>query len=392
MKFRIYYLVIVGIFYITNGCRNDSQLLETEETIAIDIGSLEKKEFPGKLIELSKYLKLETNDDCAINYIDKIIIKDGIIYILDIRSKSVFAFNLEGKYLRKFYHYGRGPGEYTNLRDFEISNDGENIFMIDIYQNKLYQYTIDDVFLQELKLDFGTNSFAFIDENLFVFYQKNRPNAKSDKFFNNNIVFWNFEKQLPLNGYFPIKENRRMIGDYSLYRSKDQIFYCPFSTDKVYKISKEGISPYLSFNGSKLIKDELWEIESTREFIRELRKSKYYYRFRNFYKANDVITFALSQENHSYKIFYSISTGEIEYGIGVLSTNPNRIPGNIEIKGVYGDDFVTYFQPSAIMNNSNEIFPIFKNNSKLHKKLIQIAEKTNISDNPILVFFQVEMD
>ena len=80
------------------------------------------------------------------------------------------------------------------------------------------------------------------------------------------------------------------------------------------------------------------------------------------------------------------------YGCGFGIRNPEGIPGFLRIIGVYRDRFVSYFTPTGIMHKSYQIFPVYKNHPQFHQELIDIAEKTKITDNPVLIFFDIKIE
>ena len=66
---------------------------------------------------------LETREDCLIGRIESLQVFDERIYILDSRkAKSLFVFDMEGKFIQKIGSYGNGPGEYNEPLDFLTSS------------------------------------------------------------------------------------------------------------------------------------------------------------------------------------------------------------------------------------------------------------------------------
>jgi hypothetical protein len=389
-------LFIICCFLIVfiYGCKSEPGIIEEKGELTIDIGIVDKVEFPNNLIKEVTYLKLETNNECLIKQIDKIKFKNELIYIMDRLSKSIFVFNLEGKYIKKYYHYGKGPGEYFNLGDFDISRDGKFIYILDYTQYKICKYSLENNFIKEIKLDFGTSSFSCIDDKMLVFYQKNRLNQKKG-IFNNNIVYLDIEKNKPLIGYFPLTDYRMVIGNYAIYSSDDkydQLFYLPFSTSGVYKINKDGVIPFINFLGVNPIEEKIWAISNPKEFMHRILESNYHINFRDFYILDSIISFAFSQDKINYKIFYSLKTNKMIFGSGFLYSSPHRLPGRFNIIGTFKDDFVSYFFPLDIMKQSYDIFPFYKKHIELHEELIEVSKKTSIHDNPIIVFFQINIE
>ena len=68
--------------------------------------------FPSQLIESHRYIPLETNEHSLFGDIEKIIIRNGKIFISDNFKSSVFIFNINGKFENKINNAGNGPYEY----------------------------------------------------------------------------------------------------------------------------------------------------------------------------------------------------------------------------------------------------------------------------------------
>jgi len=85
---------------------------------------------------------LETNEDCLISKIDKIEIKNGNIFIKDDLAKSVYVFDLKGKYKGKVNAVGAGPGEYVTLSYMTVTDS--SIVVLDHDIGKQIEYRISD--------------------------------------------------------------------------------------------------------------------------------------------------------------------------------------------------------------------------------------------------------
>lgn len=78
--------------------------------------------------------------------------KDGNIYVLDkVKSKCVFLFDKEGKYLGKIGVYGKGRGEYPVIRDFTIEPKKGNVLVLGGYST-VYVYDKEGSFLESKTL------------------------------------------------------------------------------------------------------------------------------------------------------------------------------------------------------------------------------------------------
>jgi hypothetical protein len=157
----IYYILLSSCLLFS--CQKGKEHIQSgDEDIAIQhIKWKSQKDFDIKnLVESIQYIPLEDNAESIFASIDKLVIENNRIYILDISgTKSLFVFDMEGKFLHKIGTQGEGPGEYTNYINF------------DVFDNEVYVY--DNAKRQMLIYDENGNykryeksSFSFFDFQL----------------------------------------------------------------------------------------------------------------------------------------------------------------------------------------------------------------------------------
>lgn len=73
--------------------------------------------------------------------------ENGTIYILDWADCSVKQFNRKGKYLKKYGKKGKGPGEFTQAADFDISENGK-VVILGPNDNKFAVFEDTDEFIE----------------------------------------------------------------------------------------------------------------------------------------------------------------------------------------------------------------------------------------------------
>ena len=125
--------LVISLLIFLISCNN---IQEEEEDNFENFDIINLKDGIEKSIRYTKttnYVCLDTTKKALFAYIDKLIIKDNKIYILDTRAKQkVLCFNFEGDHIRNYGRLGKGPGEYTKPFDFDIGDNGD----VYIFSNK----------------------------------------------------------------------------------------------------------------------------------------------------------------------------------------------------------------------------------------------------------------
>ena len=135
MKY-IYGLLSV-LLLVLGYCKNDSPV-SANRSIPVNTDEILKQFVLED--ELNKHIVLETTPESTIGTIDKLIVRENNIYILDKEiTKYLFVFSIEVKFLYKINRAGRGPGNIYPY-DFSIDNSKNEILIWDIDQKKILFY------------------------------------------------------------------------------------------------------------------------------------------------------------------------------------------------------------------------------------------------------------
>ena len=115
--------------------------VKNEENVRID-RTIMFDRFPDSLIATSvrsvDYILLEDVKESAFSEINKLVMKNGNIYIGDFRNHKIIVFDLAGNFKFAIDRKGRGPQEYLEIKNFAV--DDHSIYVIDNYRHILYVY------------------------------------------------------------------------------------------------------------------------------------------------------------------------------------------------------------------------------------------------------------
>lgn len=123
-----------------NLCRHINVDLKSDDYIDLD-----------SIMELVGFIKLESNQNCFIGKVEKLIITDNEVIIADKSiARAVYVFNLDGTFRTKISQQGRGPQEYLEISDVFVMNDNSEISVLDNENNRIVSFDCYGKFLYSI--------------------------------------------------------------------------------------------------------------------------------------------------------------------------------------------------------------------------------------------------
>lgn len=384
---RILILVLYVVVGLT-GCNQKSQEDNTEvKYVGIDWNALIKNKYSlSDFVVSYKYVPLETKPECLMGWIDKIVVRDNTMYILESSGPGrLFMFTGEGKYLRKLDRFGKGPGEYIGIRDFEISADNSKIYLLTESDNILifnsdcsYDKTI---IIHDLPEPVSLFDFLIIND-AFVF---NITSRSTESFLTTDLhgKFISYGQKVPGLAY---------VSD-QLSNGLPNSTYVKRICDTIFKINQYGrLAPYLrlDFGENALTIDEWNKASSTKNgWSKEIPHP--YARFNQFYALKDlyILQFAFrSDDQEEGYLLIGSTDGESVY-CGTQSAFNDYLDHTMRV-------------PLATSPENNTIctsvypFLIHEALIKYHQKgnrkshvIDSLCNITKEDDNPIIAFYKL---
>jgi len=371
-KICILYLVVFSF-----GCNNRKALDGTIDELNY-LKELEKIEVPTSISDLTKklsyyqFIQLETNSNCLIGEISKLLKYDEKFIIFDKITKSVFCFDLSGNFLHKISKQGKGPGEYSTLGDININKKKQCIELYDRAKKVILSFTMDGKFVSEQKVDMYFDSFVNIDANSYIFQKA------SDK-----INYYNFylisggkikDKKVKCRGFDNTKIQNQIT------KNQDQFFMTHGCSKVVYSIKDKSIVPkYLvDFGDNNLPTKMLYKQEvEINDYLKLFLKS-YSMMVMGFYEDDKYITFSYAKNK---KLFWSIKDKKN----GTVQNGNVFLFGKVIIPPMYKCDNLFY---SVIDPNTIDRDKLRSQLSDLDKKFTEQGLECGSDDlNPIILKF-----
>ena len=311
--------VILGLIMVVGNSACESDKVLDQQRLVVDLSeesSLVKvnnalipipvnliKEGPtlliSELLDLDnlKILPLQTTPHCLIGGVDKVIFTPEYILVLDKSvARQVLCYDLEGNFVRKISQHGKGPGEYDDPLDIEVS--GQIIYILD-RQSRLFSYTMTGDFMQSKLLPFQTSHMAAIQDDAMFF------NSHELNFPWTGILRQLDHQDRLVSQDFPIpNEQYGQIGiSQAFSKSSNALLFVKLGTDTLYEIHSDRVIPKYQLQFKDLYPTHASDGAAIHPFLQ--RTGLYH---KGFVELDEHLIFSLSQPPKIFHAFYHLST------------------------------------------------------------------------------------
>ncbi len=239
---------------------------------------------------------LDTTGRDFLGFIDKILIKDSILFALDrFQKKQIYAFNSKnGKFLFNVGKFGDGPGSYEIPYDFIATEKGNKIEVLDV--NKIHYYnSVNGEYIESRNFPFSAVRFIQYAGGYGFAGGGNEANLfTTDKEFNLQM------------SYFPFKI-KNAIKPYNVFQKTGSsiLFQLNFE-NTIYEVTENSVIPYwkIDFGQSGSFKEPL--LNSPAEVASKYRNKKLV--AYTFFESNEFILFAYIYHEKPFFAIYSKTT------------------------------------------------------------------------------------
>ena len=195
----------------------------------MSVNDVISKEIESRFIILNN----STTKDGFISNIDKIIIENEYIFILDCISSKVLKFAIDGNFEMTYGQKGRGHGEFVEVSDFVIFDN--NIFILDANTKRLLSYDLSSgIFINSVDIPFDVEVFAKISDESWMWglapYNSQKHSGDkliiTDNSFNQTATILKYDKELVDDNYrFPSSIIKLEDGKYIYNRPIENNIY-----------------------------------------------------------------------------------------------------------------------------------------------------------------------
>ncbi|MDG1279527.1 MAG: 6-bladed beta-propeller [Algoriphagus sp.] len=284
---------------LLSACNNKSVEKPTE-LVTIKVAS-ENRLRIADIFEEPEIIELEQCDSCLMGDINKVVKDDSGFYILDRnRAEAIFKFDLEGNFIFKIDTKGEGPGQFKLPFDFDLLENGVELFILDMNSRKFLVFDkTTGSFIREFSYStFQVENFIAFSKDLFAVEVDGR-NTVSEKENLGHIVNFTLNDTI-FKGILDYPKTVVMFYGQEFTKSSHSFLFSRALNDTIYTVLENEFKPkyFLDF-GNRKVSTEL-KVLDIMELGQGIQKEASFFSLgRNF-------------ENSKYLIFNWVNEKEYE--------------------------------------------------------------------------------
>ena len=347
---------------------------------------------PSEVIELDHYVPLETNDSCLFGDVEKMMIKENLIFIMDGSQKMIMIFDQTGKFKAKIDHTGNGPGEYFHIKDFDVQKG--LIHILDDIKAKMLTYTFDGEWVNTKKMAIAFLNFCILPDNSFFLSAAGQRNEFIPELQDYSYLLGFPDSLITHKGFLRTEAGNKMSKvRYADNISKyfDTILFIPQYHQSVYQVTAaKTIRELYRVLFEKPITEEALEDANPNIYNRDLVSEGYQYLAHAWLETPEYSFFQYPYPNERSGIsntscFYSKAKQTVLAFESWNDFDPAYLYFLTPIT-THQDLFVSVLPPNRIIENKSRILEKNANNPEVFRILHQLKEE----DNPVLMFFRIK--
>lgn len=162
--------------FVSSSCKSDTDL-KSLPVIEISPQFSDNSFVFEDVFQSVDIIPLETNSECLIGGITKLVEAYDSYFIMDRVNNIVAKFDNKGKFITRLGGVGNGPGEYLKIEDLLVDRDNRNIKLYDVRGRKIIIYGLDGTYIKEFRLDAFLKSIALAENGYYWGFIGNVTNS-----------------------------------------------------------------------------------------------------------------------------------------------------------------------------------------------------------------------
>lgn len=340
------------------------------------------------LVDSIQIIKLESTDKAIIGNISNTFLINDTLIICDVyKSKTIFAFNLDGMLLYKINKVGNGPGEYQSINMIQITHN--KIIILDRMSWKLIEYNIVGDLISEKRIEPCPSDFIILDKNIIVSYNQYHKKTPfqlefMDVLLNKKGNAFNFKNQRAMS-----------IGAFSGFQinGHNSCLYHFAWCDTIFQITGTELYPKYTFDLYK--PNEInnlfakYETEQNNSKFNNLLHNEDIAFLSNFFELDDYLYVDWVKNRIGYKTLIS-KVDSICRNFITADLKKNRFTVPCLINGFYHNSLFASIDETFINKLSLVDQNSFYSHIKNQHYIDIIKELENSNNNPVVCVFHIK--
>jgi len=400
-KYIFFIQVILFFTLISISCKTDTDS-KSSPVIEISPHFSDNSFIFEDVFQSVDIIPLETNSECLIGGITKLVEANDSYYILDGVNNIVAKFDREGKFITKIGALGNGPGEYLKIEDIIVDKDSQTIKLYDIRGRKIIIYDFDGSYIREFRLHLFLKSIANAENGYFWGFIGNTTNSReiqSKK--TGELKFIKFDEKGKIVDKIFGREHSEIHLPFFEHMSPQKdgsISFVEPLQNQIFKLKNNEISSHykIKFNSCSVPKEIRNILNQNRTPLTTKQKNtfseanrNYILGFIQFYENNNWIILQYSVKYRFQFAFYHKPTGKLfeSSGLPWSTTTANLFftPSYIDDKFIYSNTSSFYLY---------ERYKEEQDDNKIEEKRINswniLLKDIKINDNPIIFKYKLQ--
>jgi hypothetical protein len=203
-------------------------------------------------------ISLETNEKSIFGAVSKLMVYDHQFFILDnSKMKKIYVFREDGSFSHTIGQKGNGPGEYTNVEDFTIDKEKNQLVAL-TYPSTVFVYKLNGDFVRKQRLTSKSMLWNIVSFKDGYVCSTNQQSALGDSLldnYNKDFVLTSTSiEPLPFQVSLPPFITNPILTD-----NNQQFYFDNFTSTFYTNITSKTESDAIHFNIDELMKPEAFQ-------------------------------------------------------------------------------------------------------------------------------------
>lgn len=323
-------------------------------------------------IDSIKYIQLETNSNCFIGNISKILRWKNYLYVCDWED-HLYLFNLSGKYIHTIGSKGRGPGEYIAIGDLLLNPNNGDISILTM--GKMLVYGLDGLLKKELTINPAFQVGVMKNNGNMIFISPTKQGPVTPLL---NIC--NTEGKVVKEIYGNSVKTKLPMSFFNWIYEKDNVIYFKEEFSDTLRCMHQDYSsyPYAIIDlGKYAFKPSLFNFEYENEWI-------HYYRLLGVWDFNNTMLLKVQKGlyGNDYTSFFYCKDSDIVGTLGDCYSKEGFVIDEIFYTPVSGhkNQLISWISASSLIDNDKISSPV----------LAKITKSISLESNPVIAILYMK--